>query len=111
MSPLMAQLRRPARVIEIPLMLAKRKCRGWRPRAGFGSSAAVGDRPPSVSSSPRTGLVGADRLFRGVPGTEVDRHTLLRLHTIGARASLNAPSRCCSGLKESQPGAAPCVFM
>src|SRR5262245_41242072 len=32
---LLAQLRRLTRVIEIPLMLAKRKCRGWRPRAGF----------------------------------------------------------------------------
>src|SRR5262249_61171994 len=101
MSPLMAQLRRPARVIEIPLMLAKRKCRGWRPRAGFGSSAAVGDRPPSVSSSPRTGLVGADRLFRGVPGTEGDRHTLLRLHTLGGPASPHAPNRVRSGFEES----------
>src|SRR5262249_50731275 len=29
------QLRRPARVIAVPLMVAKRKCRGWRRKAGF----------------------------------------------------------------------------
>src|SRR5262249_48490578 len=49
----LAQLRRPARVIAFPLVVAKRKYRGWRPRAGFDPKRTFSSFDHVVGATPQ----------------------------------------------------------